>query len=117
MVHGEEGLKTALGATQTLFGGDITGKRADELETIFKDVKSAELAKDEIVGKPAFMVAAAAGMFKSNGEARRMTQQGGFSLNGEKTGVDRVMAEGDLVDGRLAVLRSGKKNFFLLRVK
>ena len=117
MVHGEEGLKTALGATQTLFGGDITGKSADELETIFKDVKSAELAKDEIVGKPAFMVAAAAGMFKSNGEARRMTQQGGFSLNGEKTGVDRVMAEGDLVDGRLAVLRSGKKNFFLLRVK
>ena len=117
MVHGEEGLKTALGATQTLFGGDITGKRADELETIFKDVKSAELAKDEIVGKPAFMVAAAAGMFKSHGEARRITQQGGLSLNGEKTGVDRVMAEGDLVDGRLAVLRSGKKNFFLLRVK
>ena len=117
LVHGEEGVKTALGATQTLFGGDITGKSADELETIFKDVKSAELAKDEIVGKPAFMVAAQAGMFKSNGEARRMAQQGGFSLNGGKCGVDRVMAEADLVDGRLAVLRSGKKNFFLLRVK
>ena len=40
LVHGEEGLKTALGATQTLFGGDVSGKSADELETIFKDVKS-----------------------------------------------------------------------------
>ena len=117
LVHGEEGVKTALGATQTLFGGDITGKSADELETIFKDVKSAELAKEDIVGKPAFMVAAQAGMFKSNGEARRMAQQGGLSLNSAKCGVDRVMGEADLVDGRLAVLRSGKKNFFLLRVK
>ena len=117
LVHGEEGVKTALGATQTLFGGDITGKSADELETIFKDVKSAELAKEDIVGKPAFMVAAQAGMFKSNGEARRMAQQGGLSLNSAKCGVDRLMGEADLVDGRLAVLRSGKKNFFLLRVK
>ncbi|MCQ2393716.1 MAG: tyrosine--tRNA ligase [Kiritimatiellae bacterium] len=117
LVHGEEGVKTALGATQTLFGGDITGKSADELETIFKDVKSAELAKEDIVGKPAFMVAAQAGMFKSNGEARRMAQQGGLSLNSVKCGVDRMMGEADLVDGRLAVLRSGKKNFFLLRVK
>ena len=117
LVHGEEGVKTALGATQTLFGGDITGKSADELETIFKDVKSAELAKEDIVGKPAFMVAAQAGMFKSNGEARRMAQQGGLSLNSAKCGVDRMMGEADLVDGRLAVLWSGKKNFFLLRVK
>ena len=116
MVHGEEGLKTALGATQTLFGGDVSGKSADELETIFKDVKSATLAKADIVGKGVFAVAAAAGMFKSNGEARRMAQQGGLSLNGVKADAARVMAEGDFIDGRVAVLRSGKKNHFLLRV-
>ena len=117
MVHGEEGLKLALGATQTLFGGSIEGKSADELETIFKDVKSAEMAKDDVVGKPVFMVAAAAGMFKSNGEARRMAQQGGLSLNNAKAGLDREFAETDLVDGRVAVLRSGKKNYFLVKVK
>jgi tyrosyl-tRNA synthetase len=117
LVHGEEGLKTALGATQTLFGGDVTGKSADELETIFKDVKSAELAKDAVVGRSVFSVAAAAGMFASNGEARRMAQQGGLSLNGGKAGPDRAFAEEDLVEGRLAVFRSGKKNFFLLRIK
>ena len=117
LVHGEEGLKTALGATQTLFGGDVAGKSAAELETIFKDVKSAELAKDAVVGRSVFSVAAAAGMFASNGEARRMAQQGGLSLNGGKAGPERTFAEEDLVEGRLAVLRSGKKNFFLLRIK
>lgn len=115
LVHGEEGLKTALGATQTLFGGDVTGKSATELEEIFKDVKSASLAENEIVGKPVFMVAAAAGMFKSNGEARRMAQQGGLSLNGAKVDDKRVFAAADLVDGRIAVLKQGKKNNFLLK--
>ena len=94
----------------------MSGKSADELETIFKDVKSATLAKADIVGKSVFAVAAAAGMFKSNGEARRMAQQGGLSLNGAKADDKRVFAEDDLVDGRVAVLRSGKKNYFLVKV-
>lgn len=117
LVHGAAGLETARGATQALFGGDVAGKSADELETIFKDVKSAERARADVVGKPVWAVAAQAGMFKSNGEARRMAQQGGLSLNGAKADAARVFAEGDLVEGRAAVLRSGKKNFFLLRVR
>ena len=116
LVHGEAGLKTAQGATQTLFGGSVEGKTAEELETIFKDVKSAEVAKAECVGIPVFMIAAKAGMFKSNGEARRMAQQGGLSLNGSKVDDKRTLTEDDLVGGRVAVLRSGKKNHFLLKV-
>ncbi len=116
LVHGEDGLKKALGATETLFGGDVSGKSADELETIFKDVKSAELAKGEIVGKPVFAVAAAAGMFKSNGEARRMAAQGGLSLNGAKVDEKRIFGEADLIDGRVVLLKQGKKNNFLLKV-
>ena len=116
LVHGEEGLKTALGATQTLFGGDVSGKSAAELEEIFKDVKSATLPAAEVVGKPVFAVAAAAGMFKSNGEARRMAQQGGLSLNGAKVDDKRTFAQEDLTDGRIALLKQGKKNNFLLKV-
>ena len=115
-VHGAEGLKTALGATQTLFGGDVSGKSAAELEEIFKDVKSATLPAAEVVGKPVFAVAAAAGMFKSNGEARRMAQQGGLSLNGAKVDDKRTFAQEDLTDGRIALLKQGKKNNFLLKV-
>ena len=116
LVHGEAGLKKALGATQTLFGGDISGKSADELEQIFKDVKSGMLAKAEVVGKAAFAVASAAGMFTSNGEARRMAKQGGLSLNGRKVTDATLVGEGDLIDGRLMVFKSGKKNNFLVKV-
>ena len=115
LIHGEEGLKTALQATNVLFGGSIEGLSASQLESIFKDVKSATLPKSQIVGQSVFAVAAAAGMFKSNGEARRMAQQGGLSLNAVKADDKRVFGDDDLVEGRVAVLRSGKKNHFLLR--
>ena len=115
LVHGEEGLRTALGATKTLFGGDLSGKSASELEEIFKDVPSAEMQAANIVGKSVFAVAALAGMFKSNGEARRMAAQGGLSLNGCKVDEKRVFREEDLVEGRVAVLKQGKKNNFVLK--
>jgi tyrosyl-tRNA synthetase len=66
------------------------------------------------VGKSVFAVAAAAGMFKSNGEARRMSQQGGLSLNDTKAPPERIFSEDDVRDG-VAVLRAGKKNYFVLR--
>ena len=116
LVPGESGLKVAQDATRTLFGGSVEGKGAAELETIFKDVKSATLPKGEVLGKPVFMVASQAGMFKSNGEARRMASQGGLALNGSKVDDKRAFSDGDLVEGRVAVRRSGKKNHFLLRV-
>ena len=116
LVHGEEGLKTALGATKTLFGAaNIKEQSAAQLEEIFKDVKAATLAKSDILGKAVFAVAASAGMFKSNGEARRMAQQGGLALNGDKIDANRVFEEGDLIEGRIAVLKQGKKNNFLLK--
>ncbi len=117
LVHGEAGLRAAQGATETLFGGGVGGRSAAELETIFRDVKSAALPSAEIVGRPVFAVAAAAGMFGSNGEARRMAAQGGLSLNGAKVDDRRVFAADDLIEGRVAVLRQGKKNNFLLKVR
>ena len=78
---------------------------------------SAAVKLDECVGKPVFAVAAAAGMFKSNGEARRMAQQGGLSLNDAKVDEKRVFEAGDIVEDKVAVLRSGKRNHFLLKVK
>ena len=120
LVHGEEGLKKAQEATAALFGAknsDNASKSAEELERIFANVPSAEMAKDEILGKSVFAVAAAAGMFKSNGEARRMAVQGGLSLNDAKIDDKRVFAEDDIVDGKVVLLRSGKRNYFLLKIK
>ena len=73
------------------------------------------MKKEDCIGKPVFAVAAAAGMFKSNGEARRMAQQGGLSLNDAKVDDKRLFAAEDVTSDGVAVLRSGKKNYFVLR--
>ena len=117
-VHGEKGLGIARKATEVLFGGSMEGLGAVDLETIFSDVPSGTLKRDHAVGQPAFEVIAAAGMTSSKGEARRLVQQGGLSINNLKAGdIDRVISDDDLIDGRLVVLRSGKKKYFLLKVE
>ncbi len=117
MVHGEKGLAIAKAATNVLFGGSVEGLSANDLEGIFANVKSATLPAAETIGKPLIDVMAAAVMFGSKGEARRMLQQGGVSLNNVKvSALDKTLETADLVEGRVAVLRSGKKNFFLLKI-
>jgi tyrosyl-tRNA synthetase len=116
-VHGEQGLITARKTSEVLFGGSVEGLPAAMIETIFANVQSATMSKADIIGKPLFEVIAAAGMVASKGEARRLVQQGGLSMNSVKvTGLEHLMQEEALIEGRLAVLRSGKKNFFLLKV-
>jgi len=116
-VHGEQGLVTARKTSEVLFGGSVEGLPAAMIETIFANVQSATMSKADIMGKALFEVIAAAGMVASKGEARRLVQQGGLSMNSVKvTGLEHLMQEEALIEGRLAVLRSGKKNFFLLKV-
>ena len=109
LVHGEDGLRKAQEATEALYAKKTA---ADVAKAV--DVPSAAVALADCVGKPVFAVAAAAGMFKSNGEARRMAQQGGLSLNDVKADAGRIFEAGDVKDG-VAVLRSGKKNYFVLK--
>ncbi len=117
-VHGEKGLGVALKATEILFGGSIEGVDADDLETIFADVPSGTLARDAVIGQPAFEVIAAAAMTNSKGDARRLVAQGGLSINNVKAdGLDREISADDLIDNRLIILRSGKKKYFLLKVE
>ena len=117
-VHGERGLAIARQATAALFGGALDGLGAGDLEKIFATVPSATPAAAAVLGKPLFETMALAGMTASKGEARRLVQQGGVSLNNRRVeGLDATLAATDLIEGRLAVLRSGKKNYFLLRVE
>ena len=110
LVHGAEGLKKAQEATAALYSKKTSADVAKA-----ENVPSAKVDKADCIGKPVFAVAAAAGMFKSNGEARRMAQQGGLSLNDAKIDDKRLFAEGDITADKVAVLRSGKKNYFVLK--
>ena len=110
LVHGEEGLRKAQEATEALYA-----KRTSADVARAQDVPSAAVRREDCVGKAVFAVAAAAGMFSSNGEARRMARQGGLSLNDVRVDDARVFADSDITADGVAVLRSGKKNYFVLR--
>eukprot|EP00741_Cyanophora_paradoxa_P008870 tig00001388_g8587.t1 len=118
LIHGEAGVAKAQRATNVLFGNeDLRGLSAKEVLGIFKDVPSAELSRDQVVGKDVVSVVAAAKACPSKGEARRLIQNGGLYLNNEKvTAAEQVVGEGDLVDGSIAIVRTGKKNFRVIRV-
>jgi tyrosyl-tRNA synthetase len=117
MVHGEEGLATARRASEVLFGGSLEGLSAEELLSIFSDVPSEELRKDQVEDCPVVDVAAVSGLCSSKGEARRLIESGGMYVNNTRIAdVLRRISSSDLVDGRVLVLRSGKKNFRLVNL-
>ena len=94
---------------------DICSKKSSADVAKAANVPSAQAKREDCIGKPVFTVAFQAGMFKSNGEARRMAQQGGLSLNDAKVDDKRVFEAADITADGVAVLRSGKKNYFVLK--
>ncbi len=125
MVHGNDGLALARRATEVLFGGDLEGLTAAMLEDIFDDVPSAELsaadrvADDRGDGWPLKLFLVGPGRpFNSNGEAKKALKAGAMRCNGKRIagGVGDLLTDDDLIEGRLAVIRHGRKRNFLVRI-
>jgi tyrosyl-tRNA synthetase len=116
-VHGQGGLDVALRASEVLFGGSIEGLGAEDLLAIFADVPSAELAIESVTDMTVIDVASVSGLCKSKGEARRLISGGGMYVNNVKVPDALATVQvADLVDGAVLVLRSGKKNFHLIKI-
>ncbi len=119
LVHGENALRDAERASQVLFGGTVEGLGAKEIEDIFADVPASELPRSafEADGKPVLDLLTETGIFKSKGEARRLITAGGIYINNvrvEDAGLNVTLAR--VIDGRFVILRSGKKQYHLVRV-
>ncbi|EFN56179.1 hypothetical protein CHLNCDRAFT_48743 [Chlorella variabilis] len=116
-VHGEEGLRQALKATEALAPGAATKLDADSLEAAAGDAPSASLPRDQVVGAPLADVMVAVGMQPSKAAVRRMIKGGGVRVNNEKVDDElAALGEDDLIDGRLVLIAAGKKNKMLVRV-
>jgi tyrosyl-tRNA synthetase len=117
LVHGEAGLALALRCTGALYGEAMEGLRADELLAVFADVPSTALPGDRVRGAAVVNVATETGLCGSRGEARRLIQSGGLYINNRRVGaVEDAVTDSQIIDGRLLVLRSGKKNVHVVRV-
>ncbi|MFP5310626.1 MAG: tyrosine--tRNA ligase [Actinomycetes bacterium] len=120
IVHGDDGVRRAEQAAGVLFGsGAIADLDEEALEMAFAAAPSVELARTRLDdGMGLLDLLTAAGAASSNGEARRLVQQGGVRVNDEK--VDdpgRTVTAADLVTPTTLVLRVGKKRYHLARFR
>lgn len=118
LVHGSDGLAVAQRATEIFFGAEIGELTDAQLQSIFADVPSQELPREKLQGEglPIIDALVAAGLAKSNGEARRTITQGGAYINNRRAEqIERRLTTSDLVGGATIVLRTGKKKYGLLR--
>lgn len=118
LVRGQEGLTTAERATEIFFGAEI-GRLSDaQLEGIFADVPSKGLPREGLSGQGLSIVDALleAGLARSKSEARRIVSQGGAYVNNRRVeGIEARLGPADLASESMLVLRTGKKNYALLR--
>lgn len=118
LVHGRDGLATAQRATSFFFGGAIEGCSDAQLGQIFADVPSKELPRERLVGEGLSVIDAfvEARLAKNKSEARRTITQGGAYVNNRRIeSVDAKLGVEHLASESVMVLRSGKKNYALLR--
>lgn len=119
LVHGPTALERAEQASQALFGGDITGLPAEDIQDIFSEVPSSELPRQQIESSNLNIVdlLVNTGFLKSKGEARRAIQEGGIYLNNQRVSDPaQVTGPSDLLDGRFLLLRRGRKNYHLVKI-
>jgi len=117
LVHGDEGLQAAQRATEIFFGAEIDDLSESQLAGIFADVPSRQLSRSRLTeGLTVIDALVEAGLAKTKSDARRFIQQGGAYVNNRRVAqIDAVLAQGDLLSGTTVVLRTGKKNYALLR--
>ncbi|MBR3148814.1 MAG: tyrosine--tRNA ligase [Eubacterium sp.] len=102
LVHGEEEAQKAQNAARALFAGGSDDSNMPQTIIEDSDLENGEITVLSMMIK--------SDMIKSNGEGRRLIQQGGVSVNGEKiTDVFYAVTADMLAEG--VVVKKGKKIF------
>ena len=124
MVHGREAYDSAVEASKILFGNNTADalKALDEatlLDVLDGVPRASVSAADLEAGIPLLeLLAVKTDMFPSKGEARKMVQQGGFSLNKIKLNDPQaVITKDNLLSDKYLLLQRGKKNYMLVVVE
>lgn len=120
-IHGQEELEKAIQTTEKLFSGNaadnIRELNEDELLQSLEGVPVFEVAEEAFVnGIDVVSLMAETGVFPSKGEARKMIQGGGVSVNKEKLAdANAVISIANLLHGKYLLVQKGKKNFYLIK--
>ena len=108
MVHGEEAAKAANDAAMAIFsGGSDTSNMPSE------EINSADLGD----GMNVLDLLLQVNLIPSKGEGRRLIQQNGLSINGEKVTAVDLTVTAEMFDNNEMVIKKGKKTFLKLVLK
>jgi tyrosyl-tRNA synthetase len=122
-VHSKEELEKAIKASNILFGNATAEdlKQLDETTflEVFEGVPQAEISRNDVEAGLDIVAVLneKTGFFKSNGEARRALTANSISVNKEKVNETFLLSTKDLINNQFVLLQSGKKNYFVIRVK
>ena len=112
-LHGEEEFRKAVGISEAFFSGNFKSLSPEQLKDAFYDmpvnpVEEGTSLVDALVNTK---------IASSKREAREFIKNGSISINGEKNqDLEKVLSKADTLDGETAVIRKGKKNYFIIKI-
>ena len=120
-VHSRNDFEFAVQASEILFGNATTEVlqqlNEEQLLQVMEGVPGVEISAEKLKnGYDLISLLTDAEIFPSKGEAKKMWQAGGLSLNKEKIGSDKTMVlADDLLQKKYLLVQKGKKNYYLLK--
>ena len=116
LVHGTDAMEGAQEASAVVFGGSVANLSEEALGMLAGELSTFAASRD-VLGEEGSLVPllTEAGITASNSEGNRLLKQNGISVNDVKVTADHVITSSDLLHGRYAAIRKGKKHLSLLR--
>jgi tyrosyl-tRNA synthetase len=124
MVHSEKDYEAAVQASEILFGKStneaLQGLSEKMFLEVFEGVPQVAVTREALQESKDIVellaVTTASAIFPSKGEARKMIQAGGVSINKNKADLDVDPSSLELLQNKYLLVQKGKKNYFLLVV-
>ncbi|HEX8424943.1 tyrosine--tRNA ligase [Hymenobacter sp.] len=119
-VHSEAAYEAAAAASQVLFGGgELSSLDEGTLLDVFAGEPQVEVPRAQLTDLSVINLLSEATngvIFPSKGEARKLIQNGGVSLNRVKMTVDQMASDISPLLDKYLVAQRGKKNYFLIKL-
>lgn len=122
LVHSEDDYKSAIDASNILFGNAATESLAGIKESVFlsvfEGVPRFEISPGILPSSLSELLASETDIFSSKGELRRLIDGGGLFINKVKvTNQELVISTEDLINKKYLIVQKGKKNYYLVIVR
>lgn len=117
-VHGDAAIATVEAASRIMFGGTLDGVTEAILVQLVGTVPAVDIPRSELDAGINLVDLFARTLCDSKGKARTLITQGGAYVNNVKVSeIDRKVTTRDLATETMLVLRSGKKDYCIVRVR